>query len=363
MTVIADVTIQSDDFVLGQTMQAVPDSRIEVEQLVPSGELALPYFWVEQPDADAAEAALREESAVATVRQVDSLDDRVLFRIEWTEEVDSFLENFVEFEAAVLEAAGTSDEWQFQLRFQSYERLSTFYRTCIDDGVGVELDRVHSPVEAASESRFGLTDDQEETLMAAFEASYFAIPRGTTISELGETLEISDSAVSQRLRRGESSLIEATLLTAADTSLSGHRDDCDRSLSQFKRYSPSAGYETYYCHLRFRSQVGIVVCFVRAFGVGVATVAAFDTARIIHRCVQGPTVGAVIAELLGVFLVRVGNKEGLFRPRIVFFSVDIHLLAVVGCRSYGIVDRLCVWEISVGDRFSLKFDRRFIDCG
>ena len=224
MTVIADISVSSDDFVLGQTMRAVPASRIELEQLVPSGDLPLPYFWVEEVNVEEAETALSEESAVKTVAQLDSLNGRVLFRIEWTEEVDSFLENLTDYEAAVLEAAGTPDEWQFQLRFRSYDVLSGFYRACIDDGVGVGLDRVHNPVEAASRARFGLTEDQESTLITAFKAGYFDIPRGTTIRELGEELEISDSAVSQRLRRGEGSLIAATLLTAADTSLSGHRE-------------------------------------------------------------------------------------------------------------------------------------------
>jgi predicted DNA binding protein len=224
MTVIADISVSSEDFVLGRTMQAVPGDRIELEQLVPSGNLALPYFWIEQTNADAVEEALNEQATVDTVTQADALDGRILFRIEWTDEVDSFLENLVEYEAAVLEATGTTDEWQFQIRFRSYEILSEFYRACIDDGVGVGLDRVHNPVEAASRARFGLTDDQEETLVTAFEAGYFSIPRDTTIRELGEALGVSDSAVSQRLRRGESSLIAATLLTASDTSLSGHRE-------------------------------------------------------------------------------------------------------------------------------------------
>lgn len=224
MTVIADISVSSDDFVLGQTMRVIPTSRIELEQLVPSGGLPLPYFWVEEVNVEETEAALSEESAVNTVTQLDSLNGRVLFRIEWTEEVDSFLENLTDYDAAVLEATGTPDNWQFQLRFSSYEVLSGFYRACIDDGVGVQLDRVHNPVEAASRARFGLTENQESTLITAFKAGYFDIPRGTTIQELGEELDVSDSAISQRLRRANSSLIAATLLTAADTSLSGHRE-------------------------------------------------------------------------------------------------------------------------------------------
>lgn len=224
MTVIADLSVPSEGFVLGETMQAVSAEHIEIEQLVPLNGVTLPYFWLEKADADASETALDEESAVRTVTQVDELDDRVLLRIDWTEDVDSFLENLVDYEAAVLEAVGDHDEWQFQLRFPSYEVLSTFYRACIEDGLAMELQRVHTPVEAASRSRYGLTANQRETLTRAYEDGYYSVPRKTSIRKLGEELGISDSAVSQRLRRGEGSLIAATLLTAADTSLSGHRE-------------------------------------------------------------------------------------------------------------------------------------------
>ena len=224
MTVIADLSIPSEGFVLGETMQAVSAESIEIEQLVPLDGVTLPYFWLEKVDADAAEAALEEEPAVKAVTQIDELDGRVLFRIDWTEDVDSFLENLVDYEAAVLEAVGTHKEWQFQLRFPSYEELSTFYRACIEDGLAMDLQRVHNPIEATSRSRYGLTADQRETIMRAYEDGYYSIPRKTSIQKLGEELDISDSAVSQRLRRGEGSLIAATLLTAADTSISGHRE-------------------------------------------------------------------------------------------------------------------------------------------
>jgi cytidyltransferase-like protein len=97
--------------------------------------------------------------------------------------------------------------------------------------IGGTFDPVHNGHRALFERAFsrgsvtvGLTNDQEQTLTTAYERGYFAIPRGTTIQELGEALDISDSAVSQRLRRGEESLIAATLLTAADMSLSGHQE-------------------------------------------------------------------------------------------------------------------------------------------
>jgi hypothetical protein len=207
--------------------------RIETVELLGDGqELVCIHPWLVRPvlavDGELHEEIDESPDVIQHAREREVEEPIVALgrgrSIEWTEEVDSFLENLIDYEAAVLEATGTPDDWQFQLRFRSYEMLSEFYRACIDDGVGVQLNRVHNPVEAASRARFGLTEDQEQTLVTAFEGGYFDIPRGTTISELGEELEISDSAVSQRLRRANSSLIAATLLTAADTSLSAHQE-------------------------------------------------------------------------------------------------------------------------------------------
>jgi len=47
-----------------------------------------------------------------------------------------------------------------------------------------------------------LTDDRREALEAALEEGYFEVPRRIDLVELADQLDISDSALSQRLRRG-----------------------------------------------------------------------------------------------------------------------------------------------------------------
>lgn len=77
--------------------------------------------------------------------------------------------------------------------------------------VGVRLERVYplGPTGGADvEGRWDLTPAQAEALRAAHAAGYFAVPRTTTASEVAAELGISKSAFLERLRRGQSSLLD-----------------------------------------------------------------------------------------------------------------------------------------------------------
>ena len=56
----------------------------------------------------------------------------------------------------------------------------------------------------------GLTDEQREALRTAFEAGYFDIPRHASLESISEELGISASALSERLRRAQTQLIQET---------------------------------------------------------------------------------------------------------------------------------------------------------
>lgn len=56
-----------------------------------------------------------------------------------------------------------------------------------------------------------MTAAQQEALLLAFESGFYDSPRTTTLAEIGDELEISQQAVSSRLRRGTRRLIANTL--------------------------------------------------------------------------------------------------------------------------------------------------------
>ncbi|MFC6717834.1 bacterio-opsin activator domain-containing protein [Natrialbaceae archaeon GCM10025810] len=214
MSVIATVAVPATAFPLGAALESDPDATVSVETTVPTSAEVIPYLWV--PTTASVVDALEECSSVESAAVIDEVDDHALVKLEWRDDVNGVLESIRDADAIVLSAVGTVDRWTFRLRFPSYEHLSAFYAACVEREIAVELEQLHETVAPNSERRYGLTGPQRDLVVAAHEVGYFDVPRRTTLVELGDRLGISDSAVSQRLRRGLSALIDSTLAVGLD---------------------------------------------------------------------------------------------------------------------------------------------------
>ena len=211
MTVIANVRLSGSDFALGRAFQPVPDVTLSVESIVPISSAVLPYFWVEGDGADAIIELLREIEYVEHAAVVAEMEAKQLLEIEWGDSPGDLIPILLETGAIVLEASMTADEWTFRLRFREYEDLSAFSRRCREADISVQLQQLYSPSGTAEVPQCDLTTEQREVLTTALEHGYFEVPRNVTLDELGGLLGISDSAASQRLRRGLATLLDATL--------------------------------------------------------------------------------------------------------------------------------------------------------
>lgn len=211
MSVIADISIPAEQFALGDVLEVRSGVEVRLESMIPTGEAVIPYFWVKNTDAEAVGRALRESDIVEEVRIVDEANEETLFRVQWSEEVNGVIDAIKDTHAVVLEGNGRGDYWSFQLRFPEYDSLSTFYRSLVEKDVSVEVEGIHNPVDSPQSAEFGLTPEQFEALSKALEAGYFTVPRQITLVELAEELGISDSAVSQRIRRGLARILTTTI--------------------------------------------------------------------------------------------------------------------------------------------------------
>ncbi|MFC4542066.1 helix-turn-helix domain-containing protein [Halosolutus amylolyticus] len=85
--------------------------------------------------------------------------------------------------------------------------------TCIDDvdpAVRLESMSIESPGQSSVEiDTDEITPKQWEALVLAFERGYYDRPRTVELEALADELSISKSAVSQRLRGAEATLIES----------------------------------------------------------------------------------------------------------------------------------------------------------
>ncbi|SNR47189.1 helix-turn-helix domain-containing protein [Halorubrum vacuolatum] len=60
----------------------------------------------------------------------------------------------------------------------------------------------------------GLTERQVETAVTAVERGYYDVPQATSLSELSEEFGVTNSAISQRLRSVERTLVRSLVETA-----------------------------------------------------------------------------------------------------------------------------------------------------
>ena len=211
MTVIADITVPADAFPLGRVLDDVPEVEIELERIVPLQEAIIPLFWISGADPSTIEDELLAQPETESVEQLTDAEDATLFEVRWNREINGLIGALVETRAKILEATGTSDTWDFRLRFSSHEDLSTFNMSITENDIPVTLRHIYNPT--PPEEASPLTSAQRELLLTAYRRGYFEVPRGTTLSELADDVEVSDSALSQRLRRATDALVEQTLLT------------------------------------------------------------------------------------------------------------------------------------------------------
>ena len=212
MSVITEVRVSPDDFDLGQILDMEEVSAIELETLVPGGNVTVPLVWVYEPIGNEFLDTVERYPTVDSVTEVDVFEDRTLIRLDWDASQDYFFQCILDHEGQIRSATGTPDGWNFELRFPDREALSQCQACCADAHISLELIRIYNPTEPETGPWYGLSEPQREALTLAVKMGYYDIPRGCTTAELADELGISDQAVTERLRRAISAFGKHTLL-------------------------------------------------------------------------------------------------------------------------------------------------------
>lgn len=210
MSTVVTLDVSPGAFSLGRALESADRSvTAEVEPVVPHGGQLMPFVRVHGTDVSSVTETLERHDAVGSVTLVQSDGDECLYRVDLTAGDDVFITELRDANASILAASGSADRWRFRLRFPRQSALTRFHERCIDADVAFSVHRVDA--DGTGAGRAVLTPEQREALYTALEAGYFEIPRRSTLSELAETLGISDQAMSERLRRGAESLLYEAL--------------------------------------------------------------------------------------------------------------------------------------------------------
>lgn len=213
MGFIAEFTLHSSELPLVEVVQAVEGLSIEVENInAGQSKRGMMSFWAYGEGLDELEAALKEMERVDSLTLVN--DDggvrlyhvvgRQRFEMDFTEV--SFLPT-VGFNAVV-----TAEGWTVQALVADRSSLYRMRDAFESVGVEFELQRL-TGTDEYSTGPSNLTTAQFDALVEAYEMGYFGVPREASAREVAESLGISTSSFSERLRRAESNLLDFHLGT------------------------------------------------------------------------------------------------------------------------------------------------------
>lgn len=217
MSVIAHLRVPADAFELGQILDVSGGRSIVLENLVPLGEQAVPFFTIHgSEESEAFRQAVQRHPTVADIQEVSSHNDRTLFALDWDVSQDRLFEGIDATGAHLLGATGGPDTWEFELRFRSHGELSEFKEYCSEAGISLEVGRIYNPTRPESGPFYGLTQRQRDTLVRAVRDGYYSLPRQISTQDLADEFGISDQAVTERLRRAIVALVDNSLVAAME---------------------------------------------------------------------------------------------------------------------------------------------------
>lgn len=214
---IIEFTVPTDAFVLAETLAANPDPIVEFEQLVPSEGSLLPYLWV-RGTSEAFEEAAATDPTVDSVQQIATVSEDALYRIDWATSSADILQWIRSRDATVLQSEGQDREWLLKLRVESRDTLEDLRTYCEDHDIAFHVVRLYD-LEEPKMGQFNVTAKQREALITAEELGHFEIPRDATLQDVAAALGISPKAVSERLRRGQTNLVNNTLTIGQPTGI------------------------------------------------------------------------------------------------------------------------------------------------
>lgn len=214
MAVLAEVRVPTSEFVLSDALEEVPNVRVEIKRVVAGAEQVTPYFWVFGDAVDAFERALYDDpDALEVLTLEEENPTERFFRVTWHQNTPNILTAVGNSQSTILDAVNTEvGQWELKILAPHRDGLAHCRDECVENGITFQLLRVYQPDNPPERAQFGLTEEQQEALEAAYDGGYFEIPRDMTMTDIAYRMGISRNALSARIRRGIRNLLKNTII-------------------------------------------------------------------------------------------------------------------------------------------------------
>ncbi|MBP1986252.1 helix-turn-helix domain-containing protein [Halolamina salifodinae] len=211
MSLIAELRISGESFALGEALAAAPGMRVETEYSVPAPAGPIVFVWAWGGEFEPFEASLPEDPTVQEFDLIEGGGDRRLYEIV-LDDGPALIDPAPlhrQTSASQLRMVTLANCAIITERLPDRDSLSEYIRLCREHGYEVELLRAYPADD--QHGRYDLSEKQAAALRAALDAGYFETPRKTDLGTLAAAFDISEQALSERLRRGVAAVLESTV--------------------------------------------------------------------------------------------------------------------------------------------------------
>lgn len=214
MSLLAAFEASSPALLLGPTLEALPSIDVELErQYALDPDRPIAFCRVRCRDRDGLDRALVADDTIAEFERIGGADGESRYRLQRSEtDVIGAYRAWVDAGGELLDCRGSDGRWEIEMRFPDRASFGRYHEFLANEGVSLELHRLANDDRQYRGRGSTLTDAQREALALAYEYGFFEVPRETGLSEIAAQLEISNQAVSERLRRGQAQLIDQQLV-------------------------------------------------------------------------------------------------------------------------------------------------------
>ena len=153
---------------------------------------------------------MRDDPTVSNPTRIAAFGQRTIYRATVETDLEIVPGRCAEHGLFVFAITSEGRGWTARVHLPDRDALAAVRRLYRDRGVSFRVMQLCDSA-VSDDGTYLLTEDQCELLLLAYEAGYFDVPREITQDDLAERLDVTDSAVSQQLRRAISTLIAATL--------------------------------------------------------------------------------------------------------------------------------------------------------
>ncbi|OYR42952.1 DNA-binding protein [Halorubrum sp. Ib24] len=214
MSIIVTLHVEHERLALVPTLRRLDGADIEVvtQGTTDPGSSEFP-FLVEYGDRDGLERALESDPTVGEYELIEWSDGTGVYYIEHTSETELISTAVSDANGFLIHTESERNGWLVRLLLPDRAALSDVWDHATENGMQLDIVEIHDNETTDSGPSYGLTDEQRQTLLIAYENGYFVEPREMSLDELADELGLSSTAVSGRLRRGMRNLVAATIAT------------------------------------------------------------------------------------------------------------------------------------------------------